>query len=71
MLKKYKYILSQNVEIQNNQILLTMTVSTSKSKYLYNPLKIQKELIPKSYAFWKKEFPEFEFELFYKRKLKH
>ena len=42
-----------------------------KSKPYYNVLKVQKELATKSFSFWKKEFENFDFSLFYKNKLKN
>jgi len=42
-----------------------------KSKFYYNTLKSQKELIPISLNYWKKEFHNFRYSVFYENKIKY
>jgi len=43
---------------------------SAKSKPFYLKLRSQREMVPRSLTYWKREFPNFSFNIFYKNKIK-
>ena len=69
-LQRYKNIYLNNTDTVIHMDLCDATFH-SKSKLYYIQLKQQQELRPISYQSWRNEFPDFEFQIFYKNKIKN